>query len=120
MTVTLNGRGAEVSLPESRLGQRRRMRLSATVCGQAEDGTTFEEKATLREVSLQGAYLFLKKRPRLQSELRVVIESAAEPNQPSAISLRATVVHCESLRGKEENGVGVFFIEDADSEPPRD
>jgi ribonuclease Z len=120
MTVALNGRGAEVSLPESRLGQRRRMRLSATVCGQAEDGTAFEEKAALREVSLQGAYLFLKKRPRLQSELRVVIESAAEPNQPSAISLRATVVHCESLRGKEENGVGVFFIEDTESERPRD
>ncbi len=120
MTVTLNGRGAEVALPESRLGQRRRMRLSATVCGQAEDGTTFEEKATVREVSLQGAYLFLKKRPRLQSELRVVIESAAEPNQTSAISLRATVVHCESLRGKDENGVGVFFIEDMEPEPHRD
>jgi phosphoribosyl 1,2-cyclic phosphodiesterase len=120
MTVTLNGRGAEITLPESRLGQRRRMRLSATVCGQAEDGTAFEEKATLREVSLQGAYLFLKKRPRLQSELRVVIESTAESNQASAISLRATVVHCESLRGKEENGVGVFFIEDTEPEPPRD
>ena len=120
MTVTLNGRGAEITLPESRLGQRRRMRLSATVCGQAEDGTTFEEKAILREVSLQGAYLFLKKRPRLQSELRVMIESAAEPNQASAISLRATVVHCEALRGKEENGVGVFFIEDTEPEPPRD
>jgi hypothetical protein len=95
------------------------MRLSATVCGQAEDGTAFEEKATLREVSLQGAYLFLKKRPRLQSELRVMIEST-EPNQASAISLRATVVHCESLRGREENGVGVFFIEDTEPEPPRD
>ena len=120
MTVVLNGRGAEITLPESRLGQRRRMRLSATVCGQAEDGTVFEEKAILREVSLQGAYLFLKKRPRLQSELRVMIESAAEPNQAGAISLRATVVHCESLRGKEENGVGVFFIEDTEPEPPRD
>jgi phosphoribosyl 1,2-cyclic phosphodiesterase len=120
MTVTLNGRGAEVTLPESRLGQRRRMRLSATVCGQAEDGTAFEEKAIVREVSLQGAYLFLKRRPRLQSELRVILESAAEPNQAAGISLRATVVHCESLRGKEQNGVGVFFIEDTESEPPRD
>ncbi len=120
MTVTFNGRGAEVALPESRLGQRRRMRLSATVCGQAEDGTTFEEKATVREVSLQGAYLFLRRRPRLQSELRVVIESAAEPNRTSAVSLRATVVHCESLRGKDENGVGVFFIEDTEPEPHRD
>jgi hypothetical protein len=49
-----------------------------------------------------------------------MIETAAEPNQMSVVSLRATVVHCESLRGKEENGVGVFFIEDTESEPPRD
>jgi hypothetical protein len=56
----------------------------------------------------------------LQSELRVIIESAEEPNQKSAISLRAAVVHCEALRGKEQNGVGVFFIEDPESEPPRD
>ena len=120
MSVTLNGSGTDVALPESRLGQRRRMRLAATVCGQADDGTVFEEKATLRDISLQGAYLFLNRRPRLQSELRVMIESTAEPNHASVISLRATVVHCESVRGKDRNGVGVFFIEDTEPEPPRD
>jgi phosphoribosyl 1,2-cyclic phosphodiesterase len=120
MSVTLSGRGVDVGLPESRLGQRRRLRFAATVSGQAEDGTTFEEKATLRDISLQGAYLCLNNRPRMQSELRVVIEASGDPNRASVLSLRATVVHCEPGREKDQNGVGVFFIEDADSEPPRD
>jgi phosphoribosyl 1,2-cyclic phosphodiesterase len=120
MSVTLSGRGVDVGLPESRLGQRRRLRFAATVSGQAEDGTMFEEKATLRDISLQGAYLCLNNRPRMQSELRVVIEASGDPNRASVLSLRATVVHCEPGREKDQNGVGVFFIEDADSEPPRD
>jgi phosphoribosyl 1,2-cyclic phosphodiesterase len=120
MSVTLSGRGIDVSLPESRLGQRRRLRFAATVTGHAEDGTTFEEKATLRDISLQGAYLCLNNRPRLQSELRVVIEAAGDPNRGSLLSLRATVIHCEPGREKDQNGVGVFFIEDVESEPPRD
>jgi phosphoribosyl 1,2-cyclic phosphodiesterase len=120
MSVTLSGRGVDVGLPESRLGQRRRLRFAATVSGQAEDGTTFEEKATLRDISLQGAYLCLNNRPRMQSELRVVIEASGDPNRASVLSLRATVVHCEPGRERDQNGVGVFFIEDAESEPPRD
>ena len=64
MSVTLSGRGVDVALPESRLGQRRRIRFAATVSGQAEDGTSFEEKATLRDISLQGAYLCLSKAGR--------------------------------------------------------
>jgi hypothetical protein len=120
MAVTLSARGVDVSLPESRLGQRRRLRFAATVSGIAEDGSPFEEKATLRDISVQGAYLSLASRPRLQSELRVVIEAAGEQNRLSTLSLRATVVHCAAGSEENQNGVGVFFIEDAESEPPRD
>src|SRR5579863_563199 len=91
MSVSLSGRGVEVALPESRLGQRRGLRFAATVIGQTDDGTHFEEKATLRDISMQGAYLCLTNRPRLQSELRVVIEAAGDQNRASALSLRATV-----------------------------
>lgn len=119
MSITLDGRGTEVLLPEARLGQRRRMCFAATVSGLSEDGTSFEEKATVRDISIQGAYLCLNNRPRLQSELRVTIEGPQQ-STPGTISLRATVAHCETRRTSGQNGVGVFFIEDAEPEPPRD
>ena len=121
MSVTLSERGVDVALRESRIGQRRRLRFAATVTGQTEDGAKFEEKATVRDISLQGAYLNLKSRPRLQSEVRVVIEAAAgDENRSSLLSLRGTVIHCDAGREKNQNGVGVFFIEEADQGPPRD
>jgi hypothetical protein len=120
MSATLSERGVDVALPESRLGQRRRLRFAVTVSGQTVDGVSFEEKATLRDISMQGAYLSLNNRPRLQSELRVVIEAAGEQNRSSTLALRATVVHCALGREENQNGVGVFFIEDAESESPRD
>ena len=120
MSVTLDGSGAHFVLPEARIGQRRRVGFAATVTGRNEDGTPFEEKAIVRDISLQGAYLCLSNLPRLQSELRVVIEPNGDQNRTGAIALRATVTHCEPGREKDQNGVGVFFIDDADSEPPRD
>ena len=57
MSITLSDRGVNVDMKETRLGQRRRLRFTATVSGQTEDGTPFEEKATVRDISLQGAYL---------------------------------------------------------------
>jgi hypothetical protein len=50
----------------------------------------------------------------------VVIEPVGDQNRSTALSLRATVVHCAPGRDENQNGVGVFFIEDAESEPPRD
>jgi len=120
MSITLNGKAAEVILPEARLGQRRRLCFTALVSGCTEEGVAFEEKATVRDVSVQGAYLCLNNRPRLQSELRVVIQGSDDPTQPGALSLRATVAHCEPRPHKGQNGVGVFFIEDEEPEPPRD
>jgi phosphoribosyl 1,2-cyclic phosphodiesterase len=112
MTVTLSDRGVNVVMRESRIGTRRRLRFSATITGQAEDGSTFEEKATVRDISLHGAYICLKGRPRLQSEVRVVVEVAGDKNQSSVLSLRGTVVHCDLGSEKNQNGVGVVFTED--------
>jgi phosphoribosyl 1,2-cyclic phosphodiesterase len=120
MTVNLSERGVEVKLRESRVGLRRRLRFSATVTGQDEDGSKFEEKAVVRDLSLLGAYLSLSSRPRLQSELRVVIEAAGEGNRGSALAFRGTVVHCDLGRENTQNGVGVLFVEESGPGLPRD
>ncbi len=123
MALTLSDHRVDVRLPESRLGPRRRLHFAATVSGQRDDGSAFEEKATVRDLSLQGAYLCLSSRPRLQSELRVEIETAGEQDGSSVLSLRASVVYCEAGRDKSGsggNGVGVVFVEDGGLEPPRD
>jgi len=114
MTITLSERGVDVVLRGSRVGQRRRLRFAATVSGQSEDGSQFEERAIVRDLSLQGAYLCLKSRPRLQSELRVVIEASGDKDRASVLSLRGTVIHCDPGRERNENGVGVVFIEERD------
>ncbi|MGH9736999.1 MAG: MBL fold metallo-hydrolase [Candidatus Acidiferrales bacterium] len=120
MTMTFSERGVSVSLPKSRLGQRRRLRFTAVVKGETEDGRAFEERATVRDLSLQGAYLCLNSRPRLQSELSVAIDAASDNDRSSLLSLRAAVVHCEPGREPNQNGVGIVFIEDVDAEMPRD
>src|SRR6202167_3130977 len=49
MTITMDDHGVDVAMRESRIGQRRRLRYTATVSGQTEDGKSFEEKATVRD-----------------------------------------------------------------------
>jgi phosphoribosyl 1,2-cyclic phosphodiesterase len=120
MSLTLNERGVDVALRESRIAPRRRLWFNAAVSGQSEDGSPFEEKATVRDLSLQGAYLVLSNRPKLQSELRVVVEATGEQNASSLLSLRATVIHCKTGRERNENGVGVVFIAEVDPASPSD
>jgi phosphoribosyl 1,2-cyclic phosphodiesterase len=120
MCLTLSERGVDVALRETRLAPRRRLRFNAVVTGQSEDGQAFEEKATVRDLSLQGAYLVLANRPKLQSELRVVIDAAGEQNRASLLSMRATVVHCKPGREHTQNGVGIVFIVDTDPAAPSD
>ena len=120
MAITLSDRGVDVALRGSRIGQRRRLRFSATVSGQSEEGEVFQERATVRDLSLQGAYLCLKNRPRLQSEVRVIIEASGDKDRSSMLSLRGTVVHCDPGREKSQNGVGVVFIEEGDTSFPSD
>ena len=120
MTITMSERGVNVEMRASRVGQRRRFRFTAVVSGLSEDGRTFEEKATVRDLNLQGAYLCLSNRPKLQSEVRVVIEATGDPAASSVISLRGTVVHFDAGREKSQNGVGVVFIDDSDPARPHD
>lgn len=118
MCVSFVEHGVEVTLPESRMGRRRWVRLAATVSGQSEDGAPFEERAAVRDLSLVGAFLSLSRRPKLQSELRVVIQTAGDAESPAPLSLRATVVRCEPGRDANEHGVGVVFIEEPEPESP--
>jgi len=120
MTVTLSERGVQVALRETRSGQRRRLRFAATVSGQGESGATFEEKCTVRDLSLQGAYLCLANRPPLQSELRVVIEAQGLDKRSSVLTLRGIVVHCDAGCEQNQNGIGVIFIEDRGAEPAQE
>jgi phosphoribosyl 1,2-cyclic phosphodiesterase len=120
MAITLSDRGVDVALRGSRVGQRRRLRFAAVVSGQSEEGRSFQEKATVRDLSLHGAYLCLKNRPRLQSEVRVVIEAAGDKDRSSTLSLRGTVIHCDPGREQNQNGVGVVFIEEPESSLPTD
>jgi phosphoribosyl 1,2-cyclic phosphodiesterase len=120
MTITMDDHGVDVAMRESRIGQRRRLRYMATVSGQTEDGKSFEEKATVRDISIQGAYICLNSRPRLQSELRVLIETNGEPQRSAAISLRANVVHFEDGAEKNQVGVGVVFVEEPEARRSRD
>ena len=120
MCITLGEQSARVSLPEARLGRRREIPLSATVSGQSENGMPFEEQATVRDVSLLGAYLSLTKRPQLQSELRVVIQTGGDSQPANRFVLRATVVRCEPSFRTNEYGVGVVFVEDPESDPLSD
>jgi PilZ domain len=90
------------------------------VSGQTEDGKNFEEKALVRDISIQGAYLCLGNRPRLQSELRVVIETSGDAARSAPISLRANVVHFDESRDGSDAGVGVVFVEEPDARRNRD
>jgi phosphoribosyl 1,2-cyclic phosphodiesterase len=120
MCLTLGDRGVDVTLRETRLAPRRRLLFNAVVSGQAEDGRGFEEKVTVRDLSLQGAYLVLSNRPKLQSELRVVIEATSDQSRASLVSLRATVIHCKPGRENAQNGVGIVFTAEADPAAPSD
>jgi phosphoribosyl 1,2-cyclic phosphodiesterase len=120
MAITLNEKKVDVGMRATRIGQRRVLHLTATVTGQSEDGAGFEERATLRDLSLQGAYLWLQHRPRLQSELTVVLEATGAQNPARVLALRGTVVHRERAPEKNQNGVGIVFIEDSEPGRPRD
>ncbi len=74
----------------------------------------------VRDLSLHGAFLCLGHRPRLQSELNVLIEVGGAKNPGGALALRGTVVHREAGPAKEQIGVGVVFIDEAETGRTRD
>jgi len=120
MSIAVSKAGVSVALPSTRAGQRRQLRLAAVVSGQTEDGASFQESAEVRDLSFHGAYLCLKSKPRLQSEVRMLVDAGGQHSQPNALSFRGTVVHCDGHGKEAEHGIGVAFIEEAEPGPPRD
>jgi hypothetical protein len=115
MMLTLGEKGLDVTLRETRIGQRRPVEFDVTVTGSSADGGPFEEKATLRDLSLQGAFLVMCHRPLLQSDLTLVIEAHTKGNQSSVLTLQGTVIRSEPSMDKNHTGVGIVFIEDPET-----
>ena len=104
-------------IPSEREGQTREASLRARVTGSTQDGRAFETETVLRDLSLHGAMVYLDYRPKLQSELRILIESSANagPNGDgqgnSDVALRGYVVRIEPGPEKNQVGVGIVFTE---------
>ena len=120
MAMTLSPNKVEVTLRETRVSPRRQIPLCATITGETEDGVPFEEKAAIRDISLQGAFLNLAHRPKLQSELKVVIETKGDNDVVRSLALRGTVVHREPSMRRDLTGVGLVFVAEADPGRIRD
>lgn len=112
MVICLGGeKGADIHIPGSRSSLRREAQFRATVSGTREDGCSFEEETVVRDVSLQGALIPLTNSPRLQSELRVEIETPGTSGEKQKMKLRGYVVRVETDRDKGSSAVGVVFAD---------
>jgi phosphoribosyl 1,2-cyclic phosphodiesterase len=115
MVMTLGEEEVEVSFDEYDPGAHGRASFRATVSGIGEDGHGFEERTTTDELALQGAQFRLEQRPRLQSEIKVVIDgTASERPAGTRIRLRGLVVGCEPRREEGGSVVTVIFIKEAE------
>jgi phosphoribosyl 1,2-cyclic phosphodiesterase len=112
MIITLGsvGQPVQAHLPDTRTSLRREAQFHACVTGLTADGHQFREKTTVRDLALQGALLFLKHSPRLQSELEVVIETPGVDGK-QVMRLRGYVVRLEEGLEKGTNAVGVVFTD---------
>lgn len=109
------GLGAEqmtVHLPTSRSGQRREGNLRAMVTGYTTEGRAFQEETVIRDLTLQGAVLYLGNSPRLQSELQVEMgDPGKESPAEHPMRLRGYVVKLEPGPQTDQTAVGVVFTE---------
>jgi len=110
MVMTLGGEHVQVHLPGSRPGTRGEAQFRAIVAGTTEGGQAFQEETAVRDLSLQGALIYLDHRPRLQSELKVTME-APGLNGAGAMRLRGYVVRIEPGTRQGQSAVGVVFTE---------
>jgi len=112
MVMTLGEDRVEVILPGARSTMRRKARFRARVAGFTEEGQAFQEETIIRDLSLQGALLYLSHTPRLQSELTVIMESPGnESHEDGAMRLRGYVVRIEPGPEKDQTAIGVVFTE---------
>jgi phosphoribosyl 1,2-cyclic phosphodiesterase len=120
MSIRLRHKKTTISMRDTRVSQRRPVNFPAIISGQAEDGTEFEEQVTLKDISLHGAFVALQNRPRLQSEVKLCIETANNGQPNSMMSMRGTVVHRDSGPHGEQNGIGIVFMQERPTRRIRD
>jgi phosphoribosyl 1,2-cyclic phosphodiesterase len=110
MVLTLDAGALDVSLPVSRELVRRPTHFPALVSGCSPDGRSFEEETIVRDLSLQGALIYLDHAPRLQSTLLLTINDLGAAGANKNLVLRGHVVRLEPAPDGQV-GVGILFTE---------
>jgi phosphoribosyl 1,2-cyclic phosphodiesterase len=112
MVITLGAPGerVEAHMPGSRTALRREAQFRARVCGVTEGGHTFEEETVVSDLSLQGARISLQHSPRLQSELRVTMQTPGVDGAQT-MELHGYVVRIDAGAEKGQTAVGVVFTD---------
>jgi len=111
MVMTLDGQETQVTIPAVRQGQRREAHFRARIVGVKPDGQTFAVETVIRDLNLNGAFVYLDHEPRLQSELEVVIDNPAGPAAGKSLTLHGNVVRVEPGPDAKQIGVGIVFTE---------
>jgi phosphoribosyl 1,2-cyclic phosphodiesterase len=112
MAMGLGAKETAVFLPEGRSGHHRDGNLRAIVSGFTSDGRAFQEETVIRDLTLQGARLYLAHSPRLQSELQVEMgDPGKEAPAEHPMRLRGYVVKLEPGPKTDQTAVGVVFTE---------
>ncbi len=112
MVMSLGEERVEVVMPAARAGLRREAHFHALVSGYTEEGRAFQEDTVIRDLTLQGALIYLSHSPRLQSELQVTMEAPGnQAGKNSHLRLRGYVVRLEPGPGTDQTTVGVVFTE---------
>jgi phosphoribosyl 1,2-cyclic phosphodiesterase len=112
MVMSLGERRVDVLMPAARAGLRREAHFHARVVGYTDEGRAFQEDTVIRDLTLQGALIYLSHSPRLQSELQVLMEApGGNESGNSHLRLRGYVVRLEPGPEKNQTTVGVVFTD---------
>jgi phosphoribosyl 1,2-cyclic phosphodiesterase len=112
MAMGLGAQQMDVHLPTGRSGQRSDGNLRAVVTGYTTEGRAFQEETVIRDLTLQGAMLYLSHSPRLQSELQVEMGDPGKENPAEhPMKMRGYVVKLEPGPVTGHTAVGVVFTE---------
>ncbi len=112
MVMTLGEERVEVIMPAARGGLRQEAHFRARVTGYTEEGRAFQEETVIRDLTLQGALIYLNHSPRLQSELHVTLEAPGDESYGNShMRLRGYVVRLEPGPEKDQTAVGVVFTD---------
>jgi phosphoribosyl 1,2-cyclic phosphodiesterase len=111
MTLTLEEGLVDVAMPIARETLRRETHFPALVSGCTQDGRTFEEETIIRNLSVQGALIYLDHTPKLQSALQVTVNNLGGAQGNQHLVLRGYVVRLEPTPEANRVGVGILFTE---------